>query len=29
MEAALKQAGFTEVGTIWQRFENRVLVAVR
>lgn len=29
MEAALKQAGFTEVGTVWQQFENRVLVAVR
>ena len=29
MEAALKDAGFTEVGTIWQHFENRVLVAVR
>ena len=29
MEAALERAGFTEVGTIWQRFENRVLVAVR
>jgi len=29
MEAALKHAGFTEVGTIWQHFDNRVLVAVR
>ena len=29
MEAALKQARFTEVGTIWQHFDNRVLVAVR
>ena len=29
MEAALKQAGFAEVGTIWQHFENRVLVAIR
>ena len=29
MEAALKQAGFTEVGAIWQHFENRVLVAIR
>lgn len=29
MEAALKQAGFSEVGTIWQHFENRVLVAIR
>ena len=29
MEAALKRAGFSEVGTIWQHFENRVLVAIR
>jgi trans-aconitate methyltransferase len=29
MEAALKEAGFSEVGTIWQHFENRVLVAIR
>ena len=27
--AALLAAGFTEVGTIWQRVVNRVLVAVR
>jgi len=28
-EAALRDAGFREVGTIWQRLDNRVLVAVR
>jgi SAM-dependent methyltransferase len=27
--AALRDAGFREVGTIWQRFDNRVLMAVR
>ena len=27
--AALLEAGFTEVGTIWQHFDNRVLMAVR
>jgi SAM-dependent methyltransferase len=28
-ESALRNAGFREVGTIWQRFDNRVLLAVR
>ena len=28
-EAALRNAGFREVGTIWQRLDNRVLLAVR
>jgi SAM-dependent methyltransferase len=28
-EASLREAGFREVGTIWQRFDNRVLMAVR
>ena len=28
-EAALRDAGFREVGTIWQRFDDRVLMAVR
>lgn len=27
--AALQDAGFSEVGTIWQHFDNRVLMAVR
>ena len=27
--AALEEAGFREVDTVWQRFRNRVLVAVR
>jgi SAM-dependent methyltransferase len=27
--AALREAGFREVGTIWQRLDNRVLLAVR
>jgi SAM-dependent methyltransferase len=29
MEAALERAGFAEVGTVWQRYEDRVLVAIR
>jgi SAM-dependent methyltransferase len=28
-EASLREAGFREVGTIWQRFDNRVVMAVR
>jgi hypothetical protein len=28
-EAALRNAGFREVGVIWQRLDNRVLLAVR
>jgi trans-aconitate methyltransferase len=28
-EAALREAGFQEVGVIWQRFDDRVLLAVR
>lgn len=28
-EAALQEAGFREVGTIWQRFDDRILLAVR
>jgi hypothetical protein len=28
-EAALRDAGFREVGVIWQRFDNRVLLGVR
>ena len=28
-EAALREAGFREVGTIWQYFGNRILMAVR
>jgi SAM-dependent methyltransferase len=28
-EAALRVAGFREVGTIWQRFDDRVLMAIR
>lgn len=28
-EAALRDAGFREVGVIWQRFNNRVLLAIR
>jgi hypothetical protein len=28
-EAALRQAGFQEVGVIWQRMDNRMLMAVR
>ena len=28
-EAALRNAGFREVGVIWQRVEDRVLLAVR
>jgi len=27
--SALADAGFTEVETIWQRFDNRVMLAVR
>jgi hypothetical protein len=27
--AALRAAGFAEVGTLWQRGENRLLCAVR
>ncbi|MGH7685388.1 MAG: hypothetical protein ACREN2_00990, partial [Candidatus Dormibacteria bacterium] len=27
--ATLLAAGFTEVGTVWQRFVNRVLIAIR
>jgi len=29
MQASLQQAGFTEVGTVWQHYENRVVVAIR
>jgi hypothetical protein len=28
-EAALRDAGFREVGVIWQRMDNRVLMAIR
>ncbi|NJL20253.1 MAG: class I SAM-dependent methyltransferase [Leptolyngbyaceae cyanobacterium SM1_3_5] len=28
-EAALREAGFREVSTIWQRFDDRILLAVR
>jgi hypothetical protein len=28
-EAALRDAGFREVGVIWQRLDNRVLMALR
>ena len=28
-EAALRNAGFREVGVIWQRLDNRVLLGVR
>ncbi|WP_416671316.1 class I SAM-dependent methyltransferase [Egbenema bharatensis] len=28
-EAGLRQAGFQEVGVIWQRFDDRILLAVR
>jgi SAM-dependent methyltransferase len=28
-ESTLREAGFREVGTIWQRFDDRVLMAVR
>jgi SAM-dependent methyltransferase len=28
-ERALRSAGFTEVGTIWQEFDDRVLMAIR
>ncbi|NJR48402.1 MAG: hypothetical protein HC780_01450 [Leptolyngbyaceae cyanobacterium CSU_1_3] len=28
-EAALQEAGFREVSTIWQRFDDRILLAVR
>ena len=28
-EAALKESGFTEVGTIWQMMDNRILLAIR
>lgn len=27
--AALRAAGFTEIGTLWQRGSNRLLAAVR
>src|SRR5215472_2515381 len=29
MQASLRQAGFSEVGTVWQLYENRVVVAIR
>ena len=29
MQASLRQAGFSEVGTVWQHYENRVVVAIR
>jgi hypothetical protein len=28
-EAAMRNAGFREVGVVWQRFDNRVLLGVR
>jgi hypothetical protein len=28
MSAALQRSGFGEVGTVWQRLDNRVLVAI-
>ncbi len=28
-EAALRNAGFQEVGVIWQHLDNRVILAVR
>ncbi|NEQ24928.1 MAG: class I SAM-dependent methyltransferase, partial [Microcoleus sp. SIO2G3] len=28
-EAALQEAGFREVSTIWQRFDDRILLAIR